>query len=306
MSLDKIVRASTQYASRDGRDAIHLDFLGLTLDDSPIVGKPLGLAGDHLKAEVHAVSTDTATLAPLDAVIKRCYLAPVYVPSALASGLAVTRADERGIGVTVVDIGAGNTTLAHCSGGRFVATGVIATGGRHITQEVAHRLQTSLAEAERIKTLYGSLIAAPSNELERVSYPTELDGDLQMVSVSRAEIRRILEPRTEALMRQVAEWRAYCGAGAAEAGCVVLTGGGSLLVGIGSFAADRLGVPVRVGEPTAETGAPGNVRIAGYATALGLVAAARLGRRETEAVGPNAVLGSEYLGRVSDWLKRNF
>ena len=104
----------------------------------------------------------------------------------------------------------------------------------------------------------------------------------------------------------VAEWRAIHGRAALGQGCVVLTGGGSQLAGLGSYSADRLGVPVRVGLPTAETGAQSNLRLAGYAMALGLASAAATGQVGSVASHTPVVFGSRYLGSVGDWLRQNF
>jgi cell division protein FtsA len=305
--LDKVTSAARGFASRDGRTVLHLDALDLTLDEQSIAGSPLGLPGERLKADMHAVSTDTAALEPLQELVERCYLTPRFTPQALASGLAVARGDEREDGVIVIDIGAGTTTLAAFAQGRFVATGQIPLGGNHVTYDVQRRLQTPLAEAERIKTLYGSLIAAPSYDLERVSYPVEIEGEREVLSISRAELRHLLEPRMDALLLRVAEWRAALGAriGAAS-GCVVLTGGSSQLVGLDMFAANRLGVPVRVGVPLPETGVQSNLRLANYSAVIGLASAAECGIADPAEAASGTVLGSEYLGRVGSWLMKSF
>lgn len=304
--IDRIFAAGHQYASRDGRQVVHLDGLRFLLDEHAIDGGLIGLQGRRLKAELHAITVDAATLQSLQAVIERCYLSPVFASSALASALAVVRPEEMADGCTVVDIGAGTVSLAMFRDGRCIAAGHLSVGGQLVSFDVQRHFRTPLAEAERIKTLYGSVLSAPSNELERVSFPVDVDGEMQAGSASRAEIRHVIAPRMDAMLAQIGDWRSSQSVPEADAGCVVLTGGGSQLLGLGHYAAERLGAPVRIGLPTAATGAQSNLRLAGYATALGLTSAVSAGYRIASDPGAPVVLGSRYLGRVGDWLRNSF
>ncbi len=75
------------------------------------------------------------------------------------AGLAVLADDEADLGAAVVDIGAGTTTMAVFSGGHFVHADGFAVGGHHITMDLARGLTARMADAERLKTLYGSVLA---------------------------------------------------------------------------------------------------------------------------------------------------
>ena len=70
-------------------------------------------------------------------------------------GLAAWSTTRCDLGVTVIDMGGGTTTIAVFFDGNVVFTDSIPVGGQHVTNDIARGLSTPLAHAERMKTLYG-------------------------------------------------------------------------------------------------------------------------------------------------------
>ena len=304
-SVDKVMSAANGFVARDGRSVLYLDTLRTVVDDQPMTDPALGLPGQRLRVEVAAVTADTVHIDAIQSLLARCYLAAEPVPSALASALAVLRDDEfEEDGVLVVDIGAAATTLTTLWRGRLIATSTLPVGGHHLTVDLHRRLQTSLAEAERIKTLYASVLSAASDEFGRVSFSLEGEGDARVTSASRADIRRTLEPRLATFVRDAADWLRRDGG--LTPSTAVVTGGGSQLVGLDAYVADRLGLRVRVALPSERTGAQSNLRLAGYAVALGLAEASVSGWSGPAEEPATTMLGSRYLGRVGGWLRQAF
>ena len=85
--------------------------------------------------------------------------------------LSVLTDDEADLGAAVVEMGAGTTTIATYSGGRFVHASGFAVGGQHITMDLARGLSACIADAERIKTLYGTVLTGGSDTRELMSVP---------------------------------------------------------------------------------------------------------------------------------------
>ncbi len=54
---------------------------------------------------------------------------------------------------------------------RFLYACAAPMGGTQITFDIARALHTPLAEAERIKALYGTVVCAPSDEHDVFTYP---------------------------------------------------------------------------------------------------------------------------------------
>src|SRR3989442_15963798 len=102
--------------------------------------------------------------APATRVTKICVAAVnragVHVDDTIFEPLAcadsVLRADEREMGVCLADVGAGSTSLIVFLEGAVAHTAVVPIGGDHFTSDLAVGLCTPVAEAEKIKKLYGN------------------------------------------------------------------------------------------------------------------------------------------------------
>jgi cell division protein FtsA len=293
------------FAEKDGRALIHLTRLGCRLDGHPGIRDPRGMAGRRLTLDLHAVTADEAPVRNLLLLIERCLLSTAgFVAAPHASAMAVTTEEERQLGVVAIDIGGGATTLATFTEGRFVATDAIAVGGYHITSDIARMLLTPLSEAERIKTLYGTLAGARSDEHETVTYPLAGEDEGELHQTTRAELHRIASQRMESLLGLVRE-RVEQSAMSAAAGRIVLTGGASQMPGCAEFAAGVLGRPCRIGRPAALGRLPQHVLSPAFATVVGLVEAARAGESSMSQTGLRGEAGG-YLGRMKSWLTGTF
>ena len=114
------------------------------------------------QATLHA---DEAPLDNLELVINRSHLSiGALVASAYASGLSTLVEDETDLGVTVIDMGAGTTSIAVFSDGEMVYADIVPVGGAHVTNDIARGLSTPITHAERLKTLHGAALATPDDE----------------------------------------------------------------------------------------------------------------------------------------------
>jgi cell division protein FtsA len=309
--LTRLTEGARSYTEKDGRVLVHLNRLAYTLDGAAGIRDPLGMAGRSLSANLHAVTADDAPLRNLLLLAERCYLTPAnLVPTSLASALAATTEDERRLGVTLVDIGAGVTTIAVFADGHYLYTDTLAHGGSHMTFDIAKSLATPLAEAERIKAVYGTMVTAGSDEHEVFSYSLAGEPDGMRHASNKARLRAILRPRVEMLLMHVRDRLDAAGMSPYGGGRMVLTGGAAQVIGLATFAAEVLGRPVRIGRPAMLAGAPGSLNSPVFAAALGLVAAANdplalalAGSRRPDAAS-GAVGG--YLGRMGQWLRESF
>ena len=305
--LAKLMAAGESYAERDGRTLIHLNRLGCELDGASGVNDPKGLSARRLSAAIHAVTADEAPLRNLLVLIERCYAGcDGLVAAPYASALAVTSQEERQFGVTCIDFGAGTTSIALFADGLFAGTDVIPVGGQHLTYDIAKTLQTPLVEAERIKTLYGTLLNAQSDEHESFSYPIAGEEDDASYETTKAQLTDIVRPRVQQLLGLVRERLALNAASRFAGDKIVLTGGASQLLGLSEFVANEFGRPVRLGRPSDLAGLNASLSGPQLATLSGLATVAARGSGELSAPHGRKVLNQGYLGRVGTWLKRGF
>ncbi len=303
--LARVNQAARDYAERDGRSLVHMNELGYRLDGLPGGIEVRGLAARQLAADFHAVTADEAPMRNLLLLIERCYLACEGIFAApYASALSVTSREERELGVTVVDIGAGTASIAVFAEGHFVGADVVPVGSQHITFDIARALQTPLSEAERIKTLYGTLISAQSDEHETFSYPLAGEEDGAAYQTTKARLTEIIRPRFAQIFALLRERLAENAASTYAGEKVVLTGGACQLLGSAEFAANELGRPVRLGKPAPLAGFPGSVTGPHFATLCGLAAAAEEAGDSFYGAGDSS--GQGYLGRVGKWLSSSF
>ncbi len=191
--------------------------------------------------------------------VERCHLAvEAMVASPYVAGLAVLADDEADLGAAVIDMGAGTTTMAVFVGGRLVHLEGFALGGQHVTMDVARGLNARLADAERIKTLYGSVLVGGSDERDMITVPPINEEERESGQfVSRATLVHIIKPRVEEILEMVRDRLAATAFASDQRGHAILTGGASQLTGLPDLAAGILRRPVRIGRPLGISGLAG-------------------------------------------------
>jgi cell division protein FtsA len=305
---DRLADAGRNYAQRDGHTLLHLQEIGFRLDGAGGVPNPRGMAANLLAADFHAVTVEDAPLRNLLHVVERAFLAPAGIaPAAYASGLAVTSEEERRLGTTCIDMGAGATTLSMFADGHLLSVDTVAVGGHHVTFDIARTLSTPFGEAERIKTLHGNLEDGAVEDEELFSYAVSGEREPGLHETTKADLNGIIASRMSDLLTQVIERIERSGVAHLAAHRFVLTGGGSQLRGLNGFAEDMLGQPVRIGRPEPAAGMPVAYCNPLFATAIGLIPialspAARLGAGTVRA----DIAGAGYLKRVGQWLRDGF
>jgi cell division protein FtsA len=206
------------------------------------------MIGNRLEVNLHISTASAGVMQSIVTCANRAGLEITEsVFEAVAAAEATISADERELGVCLVDIGAGSTELVVFFEGSVAHTAVIPIGGDHFTNDLAVGLHISVDEAEWIKRNYGHAVvtAVPSsNEIELHGMPGHPSRTVRQRYVSE-----ILEPRARELFQMLRENLRQGGVlEALGAGCV-LTGGGSRLPGLLDTAESLLRVPARIGTP---------------------------------------------------------
>jgi len=307
--VDRILSAGEAYLERSGRTVIQLMRSSWRLDSAGGIADPRGLAAREIAVDLTAVTLDDGPLRNLLGIIERSHMvADRLVAAPYASAMAVTSEEERRLGTLVVEMGAGVTSLAAFSDGRLVYLDTIPVGGNHVTYDLARELLTSVPEAERIKTLYGTLVHAASNESEIFTYPLAGKDEGTDHQVSKAFVRGVIKPRIDGLIDIVAERLDDAGLGGHAARRIVLTGGASQLLGLDQAWSQRFGATVRAGRPQPIGRMLLSMCSPAFATVLGLVGVAAQPPFE---VGCGAGLGGRrrdtgYIDRMHRWIRESF
>ncbi len=309
--IARVLGAASRHSVRDGRAVLHSLPIGYALDAAAGIREPRGMLGHKFGVDMHMVTADVATVRNLMLTVERSHLAiEALVAAPYMAGLACLADDEADLGAACIDMGAGTTTMAVFSGGRFVHADGFALGGHHVTMDLARGLNTRISDAERIKAIYGSVLTGGSDERDMITVPPVGDDEREPPQfVSRAGLVRIVKPRVEEILEMVRDRLAASPFAAEPRGRVVLTGGGSQLSGIADLAARILRRPVRIGRPLGLAGLPEAAKSPAFAVAAGLLVfpqAAHLEHFEPRRTRQLMTGTGGYMARVGRWLRESF
>jgi cell division protein FtsA len=291
------------------RQVIHSIPVGYTIDGNRGIRDPRGMYGDRLGVSMHIVTAASGAARNIATCVNRCHLeVSALVVSPYASGLATLVEDEKDLGVTVIDMRGGTTSIAVFFDGQVVFTDSVAIGGNHVTSDIARGLSTPLAHAERMKTLYGSALSSPSDERELINVPQiGEDGSGTSNQVAKSILVGIIQPRLEETFELVRARLEASGFDKLAGRRVVLTGGAAQLTGARELAQLVLDKQVRMGRPIRISGLAESTAGPAFSTAAGLIAYAI--RREAEIrpqLRPERAPNQSLFDRVGGWLRENF
>ena len=291
------------------RTVIHALPVGYAIDGARGIRDPRGMCGDRLGVRMHVITAARGPVRNLVSCVARCHLEiDALVLSPYAAGLACLVGDELDLGVTCIDMGAGTTSVSVFRDGEMVFADSVPVGGQHVTNDLARGLTTPVADAERLKTLYGHAVATAADDKEMIDIPQVGEGESASPNhVPRAALIGIVRPRIEETIELVRDRLEENGFDKTAGRRVVLTGGASQLAGARELAAQILNKQVRLGRPTALKGLAESTRGPAFATCAGLLAYSA----NLDAAAPIRDRGQARettgrLARFGHWFRENF
>lgn len=285
---------------------LHAIPVSYTVDGIRGVVEPKGMFGDRLGMQVHVVSAHAGAVRNLQTCVNRCHLdIEGVVAGAYASGLAALVDDEKKLGVTCIDMGGGATSISVFIEDQMVWADSIPVGGGHVTADLAHGLGTSLAYAERLKTLHGNTIPGVADDREMLEAPQigEEDRPSAATSFPKSMLVRIIRPRMEEIFEIVRARLTQSGYGRLAGRRMVLTGGASQLTGAVELAQKMLDKQVRLGRPARLPGLSDAQAGPAFSTIAGVLRHAVQSPVESPVVVAES--GGGLWSRVGSWLKEN-
>jgi cell division protein FtsA len=249
------------------RDILHLLPRQFILDDQPGVFDPVGMIGSRLEVDLHIATCSGSALQSAVTCANRAGLeVSEAILESIAAAEATLSADERELGVCLLNIGAHSTDLVVFFEGAVAHTAAVPIGGAHFTNDLAIGLQMPVAQAEELKRQFGNAVVTSVPQLAEIEIANPQPQMLRLRMIAE-----ILEPRARELMYYIKESLRQGGVvEALGAGCV-LTGGGSLLPGMLDVTESQLRVPARTGMPVRLSQMPGELVHPGFATAIGML-----------------------------------
>ncbi|HEX3099568.1 MAG TPA: cell division protein FtsA [Patescibacteria group bacterium] len=265
----RVIDASQAVSIPPNREVIHVIPKTFTLDGQSGIKDPIGMTGIRLEVETIIIHGALPFLKNLNKAITQAGLeVDQLVLSPLAAGQSVLNKRQKELGVALIDLGAGTTSLAVYEENNLIHTAIIPIGSMHITNDIAIGLRCTIDTAEKVKTLYGQASPALVDKLAEIDM-SKIDPE-EETRVSQQMVAEIIEARLEEIFDRVtAELKRIDRDGKLPAG-IVLTGGGAVMPGIVDFAKHYLRLPVSVGVPSETDTIIDQVVDPSFATVVGL------------------------------------
>ena len=309
----------------DNLNPIHIIPREFVVDNQGGIKYPIGMSGGRLEVETHIITAPNSYWQNIRKCVEQVGL-NVYdvIFTGWASSLSVLTDTEKELGVTMLDMGSGTTSITIFEEGSITYSSCIPLGGNSITSDIAIGLQVSLEEAEKIKLhmsdIFDNKVVAKGKNLDatpallrRADEPKEKksksdDVDLSAYGidkkVSKDMLQKIVEARCEEIFDMAKENVSKSGYNIAMPAGVVLTGGTALLRGITKFTQGVFGVAARIGYPSGLTGMTEEISDPSYACVQGLIKHAMDDDVDISSAKDKKKANVQgALGKLGEWLK---
>lgn len=219
------------------------------LDENQGIHDPIRMSCMKLEADVHLTLASTVIMDNIQRAVEKASLrVRDFVVSPLASSLAVLEDEEKEMGVLMINLGAGTTSLQVWRDGHLDWTGVVDVGGNLITTAINRSLRTPVNLAEKTKIDFGAALADGVSPDEYLTVLTV--GGRAPCQISRlALIEDIIQPTVEEWLSAIAEYASKTVDFKDLHGGIVITGGAARMAGMVDIADAVFGIPARLGAP---------------------------------------------------------
>jgi cell division protein FtsA len=278
--VDRVIEAARAVSLPSAREIIHVIPRNFTVDSQDGIKDPVGMSGVRLEAEAHLITGSSTAMRNLTKCINEIGADVVsMIFSGLAGAESVLTETEKELGVVLVDIGAGTTSIVVYVEGNLSYSSVLPIGARNITNDLAIGMRISSESAEKIKRfLSKSKASEKSDEKDKKNKKddeidlTKLDLKEELKTSSKKTlVEGIIKPRLHEIFTMVGiELKKSGTAGQTPAG-LVITGGGAETIGISAAAKRVLSMPTRIGVPKGLSGLIEEIQAPAYAVPSGLV-----------------------------------
>jgi len=249
LHLKKAVNQSDILDTIENYEIIQKFISSYELDNKFFSNSPIGTFGDNLKLNFYKFAVKKNYTNTLSSLFKNLNIhIENYVPTPLSSSLATLNSDDKLLGAICIDLGASSTSIALFENEKLIFMDAINVGGKNITNDIARGVSTNIESAERLKTLYGSVISSPSDEYELIEIPMSNEPS-KFKQINRSTINSIIKPRAEETLELIWQKLKEYNFHRKQIKNLILTGGGAILEGIAEYAQVIFDSNVRIGMP---------------------------------------------------------
>lgn len=302
----RCIDASQAISIPQNKEVLHVFPKSFTLDGQTGIKDPLGMTGIRLEVDTIIVQAGLPFIKNLTRAVMQAGLEiDDLVLAPCAAGEAVLNKRQKDLGVCLVDLGAGTTSMSVYEEGDLLHTAVLPIGGMHLTNDIAIGLRCSIETAEKVKLAFGHSNPKAVDKTEEIDLSKFDQSEEQ--SVLRNYVVEIIEARLEEIFSMINnELKKIQRDGKLPSG-IVLTGGGANLPGVVDFSKKHLRLPSILGKPQNVSTIIDRVDDPSFATVTGLVLwGGKYSSSASKAEFGNmvqSILSNEGVAKMRKWFK---
>tara|TARA_A100001011_G_scaffold386365_1_gene462052 strand:+ start:199 stop:1419 length:1221 start_codon:yes stop_codon:yes gene_type:complete len=250
LHLKKIINQSEYFNSQTDKFELYNNIVSYNLDNNQFYSAPLGNYSDNIKINFYKIVTEKKYIENFSNIINHLKLdIENYIPSPLSSSLASLTRDEKELGTICIELGHSTSSISIFENNKFIFADTIAIGSNNVTLDIARGVSTTISSAERLKTLYGSLISSPSDDHEIIEIPIVSGEKNNFKQITRSNLNAIIKPRIEETLEMLWQKIKDNNFSNKKLNNVVITGGGSQLDNIEKYVGTIFASGTRVATP---------------------------------------------------------
>ena len=272
LHLKKIINQSEYFNNDSEQFEIFNNITSYDIDNNLYFNAPIGNYSDNIKINFYKINIQKKYTDNISSVIKKLKLnIDNYIPSPLSSSLSSLTKDEKELGTICIDLGHSTSSISVFENNKFVYGDAIGVGSNNVTLDIARGLSTNISSAERLKTLYGSLVSSPSDDHEIIEIPIISGDKNSFKQITRSSLNAIIRPRIEETLEMIWQKIKDNNLNNKKLNNVVLTGGGAMMDNIEKYVETIFASGVRVSSPLEQLNLNNNFKKPNFCDIIGSI-----------------------------------
>ncbi len=253
LHLKKLINKSEYFKNEPDLFEIFNNIISYNIDNNQYFSAPLGNYSDEVKINFYKILIKRKYIENFTSIFKSLKInIENYIPSPLSSSLSTLTKDEKELGTICINLGHSTSSISIFENNKFLFADTIGIGSNNVTLDIARGVSTTISSAERLKTLYGSLISSPSDDHEIIEIPIVSADKNSFKQITRSYLNSIIKPRIEETLEMLWQKIKDNNLSNKKLNNVVVTGGGSQLDNIEKYVETIFASGTRLASPINE------------------------------------------------------
>ncbi len=250
LHLKKIINKSEYFNKNNNQFEIFNNIISYDIDNNQYYSAPIGNYSDNIKINFYKILAQKQYIDNFTSILKSLKInIENYIPSPLSSSLSSLTKDEKELGSICLDLGHSTSSISVFENNKFIYGDTIGVGSNNVTLDIARGVSTTISSAERLKTLYGTLISSPSDDHEIIEIPIISGEKNSFKQITRSNLNSIIKPRIEETLEMLWQKLKDNNFNYKKISNVVITGGGAQLDNLDKYVGTIFASQSRVSKP---------------------------------------------------------